>query len=521
MSLSQAEQRQAYTQAERRYAESHPELTQSNTQAMESDEDFWRMYREEAAAIESSHVTPPPPAATRSDTVVAPCPLMEHFSMVCGFATLQANKSQDSNRVYRSTPGSHSHVLEIVAGRNRAKATVEVRLTGVAISCDTHNNRVWDVSPQVPGTNLTNNSSLDLSLGWRGNTANLGFFNHRISPTTYEVSANTHNKSEHLTIRVYPDYAWEGTASVSFRVEEGTRNIRYDGLNIQFSRTDDNVTTQFGGRIQEIVDLLCRFLGFVFDVKEIAQTVTAGAVVWSLVPPTFAISLNSKWQENTTNLRCGYFYTLRLAFNPLIGIQLTVNLGIIAIQAIPYIGRLVAGMAGEAITRYISVTFTLQGTIAVDVTASKSSDADSGTVSGGLTGQLGFDFNIRGQVNRDFGLFAINCGLSGGARGSVTVALRGPLIDTAGSYASLTANFDGLTLYVRAYCRAGSSQTTRQTTTAQGVTSGYTNPDGSYAVTDNSPRLGAETNREQAGGNGEETYLWIAARPLGEHRINL
>lgn len=519
MSLSQSEQQQAHANAERRYATAHPELTTS--EGMESDPEFQRLYCDEAAAIEASHV-PPRPATSRCDDTTSSChpPVEPTETVNCNFNSMQVNKSGDSNRVFRSGAG-RSGVIEIVAGRTRAKATIELRLQGVSISCDDHDHRVWNVSPQVAGAVLTNNSSLNLSLGWTGDVSRLGFFNHRIAPTRYEVTANTHNKSKSIVINVYPDYAWEGTASVSFRVEEGTRNIRYDGLSIQFSRTDDNVTTQFGGRIQEIIDLLARFLGFIFDVKEIARTVTAGAVSWSLVPPTFAISMNTKWQENPTNLRCGYYYTLRLAFNPLIGIQLTVNLGIIAIQAIPYIGSLVARMAGDEITRYIAITFTLQGTIGVDVTASKSAEAGSGTINGGLTGQLSFDFSIRGQVNRDFGLFAVNCGIGGGARGSVTLALRGPLIDTAGSYASFTANFDGLTLYIRAYCRAGSSQTTRQETPGRSYSGGYTGEDGSYRVTDTAQRLGGETNREQAGGNGEETYLWIAARPLGESRINL
>ncbi len=521
MSLSQSEQQQARANAERRYAAAHPELTTSA--GMESDPEFQRMYCDEAAAIEAAHVPPPPSSTARCDDTTSSChpPVEPTETVNCNFTSMQVNKSGDTNRVFRST-AARSGVIDIVAGRTRAKATMELRLQGVSITCDDHDHRVWNVSPQVPGAVLTNNSSLNLDLGWTGDVSRLGFFNQRIAPTRYEVTASTHNKSKSITINVYPDYAWEGTASVSFRVEEGTRNIRYDGVNIQFSRTDDNVTTQYGARIQEIIDLLARFFGFIFDVKHIAETVTAGAVTWGLVPPTFAISMNTKWQENTTNLRCGYYYTLRLAFSPLIGIQLTVNLGIIAIQAIPYIGTLVARMAGPEISRYIAITFTIQGTIGVDVTASKSAEAGSGSVSGGLTGQVGMDIGIRGQVNRDFGLFAVNCGISGGARGSVTLTLRGPQIDTAGSYASFAANFDGLTLYVRAYCRAGSSQTTRQETPGRSYSSGYTGEDGSWQVRDTAHHVAGETNREQAGGNGEETYLWIAARPLGDPaRIDL
>ena len=521
MSLTPDEETLAYNNAERRYAAAHPEMTQSDTQTMESDERFWQMYRAEAAAIEASHVPPVTHDTSRSDTVQSGCPPPPAHTEDCGFTSMQVNKSGDSNRVYRST-SADPNVLEIVAGRVRAKATVEFRLSGVSISCPTHNNRVWNVSPMVSGATLTNNSSLDLSLGWNGDTSQLGFFNHNIQPTEYLVRASTHNKTKNIRIRVYPDYAWEGSLTVNFRVEEGTRHVRYDGLSIQFTRTDDNVSTQYGGRIQEVVDLLARWLCFIMDVKDIAQQVTAGAFTWSLVPPSFAISMNTKWQENTTNLRCGYYYTLRLAFSPLVGIQFTANLGIIAIQAIPYIGRLVAGMAGEEITRYISVTLTISGTLSVDVTASKSAERDSGTINGGLTGQIGFDFNIRGQINRDFSLFAINCGVSGGARGSVSATLRGPLFDRSGAYASLAANFDGLTLYVRAYCRAGSSQTTRQHTSSQTYESGYTGADGSFQVRDSSARVGGETNREQAGGAGEESYVWIAARPLGnEVRINL
>ncbi len=492
MSLSQSEQQQAHNQAESRYAAAHPELR--SNEGMESDPEFLRMYSEAAASIESSHVSTPATTAPRSDTVVAPCPFREQALSTenCNFTLLQVNKSGDTNRVYRSGSGQ-PRIIEIVAGRVSAKATMELRLSGVSISCDTHNQRVWNVSPLLPGTNLTSNSSLDMSLGWTGNVSELGFFNQNIRPTRYEVGANTHNRAENIAINVYPDYAWSGSASVNFTINQSTRHVEYGGLNIQLSRTDDNRTSQYGGRVQEIVDLLARFFGFTFLIKDICQTVAAGAVEFGVVPPSFVITIGSRWQENLRTLRCGYYYTLTIAFTPLVGISVNVNLGIVAIQAIPYIGRLVAGMAGPAISRYIAITFTIQSTISVDVTASKSADSDSGTLNGGLTGQIAFDFSIRGQINRDFGLFAVNCGLSGGARGSVTVALRGPLIDRSGSYASLGANFDGLTLYARAYCRAGSSETTR-----------------------------FETTREQAGGSGEETYLWIAARPLGsEIRINI
>ena len=520
MSLTIDEERQASVNAERRYAAAHPEATSSA--GMVHDPQFRQFFCEEVAAIEASHTRPTVLSGARCDSATSTCPLAQkdtNHTVNCNFNSLTVNKENDSNRVYRST--SHDrNVLELVAGRNRAKATVQLRAAGVSIQCDEHNHRVWNVSPVVSGATLNNNDSLDLSLGWAGDTSELGFFNHNIQPTVYHVVISTHNRSQDIRVKIYPDYAWEGSASVNFRVEG--RSIHYDGLSIQLQRTDDNVTTQYGGRIQEIIDLLCRYFMFILTVKDIAQRVTAGAFTWSLVPPCFAITIGSRWQENTTNLLCGYYYNLRLAFNPLVGIQLVINLGIIAIQAIPYIGTLVARMAGEEITRYIAVTFTLSGTIGCDITASKNSTDSSGTVNGGITGQVGFDFQVRGQINRDMTFMAINCGIRGGARATVTATLRGPVIDRSGSYISLGANFDGLTLYAAAYCRMGSSQTTRQaTTTAPAYETGHIGEGGTYAVRNVSPQLGAETNREQAGGAGETAYLWIEQRELGTHRFNL
>ena len=524
MPLSQQQQDEAQRNAEDRYISEGGSATSS--EEMHADPNYRRIHQEEIAFIENQVLEEERQTTQqqqfRADSHSVPCSEEgESETVNCNFSTLTVNKTEDSNRVYRSN-GSDAAVLELVAGHSRAKATIECVLDGIVISnCTTHNNRVWNVSPAVTGADLSQNGRLNLDLVWRGDRSTLGFFNQSALPTIYTISANTHNKSESIEVRVFPDHAWEGSVTVAFRVEEGTRNLRYDGTGVQLNRTDDGSTRQFGGRINEVLEILSRYLNLIFEIKDIARQVTAGAVEWSLVPPSFAFSINSKWQENTTNLLCGYYYNGRLAFDPLVGIQFQANLCIIALQAIPYIGRLIAQMAADEISQYVAVTFTIQGTVGVDVNYSKNADEESGTLNGGATGRISFDFQIRVQFNRDLYFISINCGARAGARASFTATIRGPQIDRAGSFASLEGTFDGLTLYASAYGRAGTSQTTRQRTPGRGIVGDYNTPEGNYQVRDTGHTLGNETSTEASGANAEETYVWIAARSLGSARFNL
>ena len=525
MPLTQQERQEARVNAENRYLSEGG--TAGSSSEMEADPLYRRIHREEIAFIENRHLAQEreqqQQTAVRQDAAAVPCgsPEEENETVNCHFETLTVNKSGDSNRIYRSN-GRDAAVLELVAGHTSAKTTVECVLAGIVISnCTTHNQRVWNVSPAVTGANLSQNNRLDLDLLWKGDRSSLGFFNQNASPTVYHISANTHNRQKSIEVRIYPDHAWEGSASVSFRLEEGTRRILYDGTGIQLSRTDDGVTTQFGGKLNEVLGILSRFLDMIFQIKDLAKRVTAGACSWDIVPPCFTLTINSKWQENTTNLRCGYYYNGRLAFDPLVGIQFVANLGVIAIQAIPYVGRLVAQLAADEITRYVAVTFTLQGTIGVNVSYSKNAEEESGRITGGATGRVSFDFQIRAQFNRDLYFVAINCGIRGGARGSVTGTFQGPQIDRTGSYAALEANFDGLTVYAAAYARAGASQTTTQRTPGRGLVGDYNNPEGNYQVRETGHRLGGETQSEEAGGAAEQVYPWIDPRPLGSARFNL
>jgi hypothetical protein len=178
-------------------------------------------------------------------------------------------------------------------------------------------------------------------------------------------------------------------------------------------------------------------------------------------------------------------------------------------------------MAADEIKRYVAVTFTLQGTLGVDVSYSKNAAEEEGRVTGGATGRISFDLQIRLQFNRDMYFVAINSGVRGGARGSATASIRGPLIDRAGSYVSLDATFDGLSVYIAAYARAGASQTTTQRTPRRGVVGDYNSPDGSYQVRDTGHRLAGETQTEEAGGAAELVFPWIDPKPLGNASINL
>lgn len=524
MALSQAETEEAQLNAENRYLSEGGEATDRSQMGL--DPEFQRIHQEEIAFIENRHIEQESQEqqqdSMRQDNPTDPCSTPEDNQTVnCYFDTLTVNKTGDSNRIYRSN-GRDEAVLELVAGHTEAKATIECVLAGVdASSCPMHNQRVWNISPAITGADLSKNNRLDLDLLWKGDRSTLGFFNQSASPTIYRISSNTHNNSKDIEVRVYPDHAWEGTVNVAFRLEEATQRILYDGSGIQLSRTDDGFTRQFGGRINDVLEILSRYLNLIFEIKSISQTVTAGAVNWGLVPPNFTFALNSKWQENTTNLRCGYYYNGRLAFDPLVGIQLVVNLGILAIQAIPYIGRLVAQMAGDEITRYVAITFTLQGTLGVDVSYSKNAEEESGSLSGGATGRISFDIQIRAQFNRDLYFVTVNCGVRAGSRGSATASIRGPLIDRSGSYASLDATFDGLSVYAAAYGRVGASQTTTQRTPGRGLTGDYNNPDGNYQVRETGNTLAGETQTEEAGSDAEEVYPWIDPRPLGSVRINL
>lgn len=509
MPLSQAERDQARTRAESDYVAAGGCAT-SQTE-MECDPLFQEFYREEIATIENEHmeaerrrssVTPifvlRDPYDTSAMGPSSPCATGEE-RVPCNFTSLTVNKSGDSNRVFRST-SSDFPILEVVGGHTRASVALECRLEGTNVaSCTSHNHRVWNVSPAVGGSDLTHNASLDLPLVWRGNRDSLGFFNMNASPTTYRISASSHDAMESIQVRVYPDYSWEGQVSVLFRVEEVTRNIRFDGAGVQLSLTDDGVTTNYGGRINNLLQIFERWLEVIFDIKDIAETVTRGSITWDLVPPSFVFSINSKWQENTTNLLCGYYYNGRLAFDPLIGIQLTVNLGIIALQALPYIGTLIARMAADEINRYVSFTFTVQGTLGVDVSYSKDAEEESGSVNGGLTGRITFDLQGRAQVNRQYYVVTVNAGIRAGMRGAVSGILRGPQIDRSGSYASATLNFDGISLYVACYGRVGVSSTT----------------DG------DAPRHETSTS-DDSGGSAERVYPIIDPRqPLKECRFNL
>jgi len=526
MTQTPSDQDLAYTRAQDRYLDSGGMATTG--EEMRDDPLFRELYVEEVERIQNDRLAQErrrqASERRRADAAVVPCPYADQETVVCYFDVLKVNKVGDDNRVYMSN-GSDQQVLEVVAGHTRAKTSIICNALGVTLSnCSHHENRVWNVSPMIAGANLQKNDKLELDLLWRGDVSSLGFFNLNASPTVYTISANTHNKQEFLSVKVYPDRAWEGSVNVGFRLEERTKRVRYESTGIVFNRFDDGVSTQFGGKIADILETLARYFGLLFEVKEIGKKVTAGAFDCQIVPPVFTISMNSKWQENTTNLLCGYYYNGRIAFDPLVGIEFTANLGIIAMQAIPYVGTILARMAAKEIEKYVAITFRVTGTLGVDVRFSKnaSANAPSPTI-GGATGRIAFNLQIRAQFNRDLHFVAINCYASGGARGSVTTTFNGPNIDRSGSFATVEATFDGLSVYVAATGRMGASQNTRQETIGRDYVANRDNPENEYRVSDNAHHLSNEVSDSNTEGQGdaERVYPWIPPKLLGSSRINL
>lgn len=461
-----------------RYSEAHQSSPDLSTIA--TDPEFLDMVAEELSAIESERASG---AGSDSGTVGCPVPHSPPTTEPCNFTELVVNKLRDGDRVYHSNTATE-HVLELVAGRSVLKAHVQFQQTAGVGPCGTHNNHSWDVAPHATIVSSTN-AELNADLVWRGNTADLGFFNSGIAPTSYQFAAHRHGNSKIIQVRIYPDYAWSGTVTLSTSINPDNNHIEFSDASVVFTRVDDGQTQNLGGSITEFFTMLRRFYNFLQGVKEIADFVSQGTVTWQPVPPSFNISINSRWQENTANLRCGYYINFSLGFTPLIGLQLTIVLSNIAIAAIPYIGPLIIRAAGSRIREYVAITFTVTGTIGGTFNYAKSVSEPSGHASGSATGQLQFDFQIRGQINRDFAFVIINCGVRAGARGSVTVTGTGPVIDSQGMYLQLGATFDGLTLYAGIYCRAGTSRDTR-----------------------------TESSSSAPGASDEETYPWVEARDL-------
>ncbi len=459
--------------------------TPESADAVLNDPRFMEIYEEEVRADQTG--TSP---ATRSDSRGTGCPdgTGPASSEPCNFSILQINKANDSDRVYRSNQ-SVGDSISFVAGRNVVKANVQFRLTGTEGPCSQHNNHIWDFNRRHITVTTENNTSLDAGFIWSGNADRLGFFNHGIQPSIYNIACNTHRNSKRIQVKVYPDYSWSGTVTFSSRINPDTNAIEFDDTTVTFSRTDDGRTSNFGGSITDFLRLIRNFYRFLNGVKEITDFVSQATVRWQPVPPSFSISINTRWQENPTNLDCGYYINFSLGFTPLIGLQLNIVLSNVAIAAIPYVGALIVRAAGRHIERYVAITFTISGTINGTFNYSKETTEPSGRASGSVSGVLSFDFQIRGQVNRDFSFFVINCGIRGGARTSVTITGSGPNLDSSGLYLGLGATFDGLTLYYGAYCRAGTTRDTR-------IESGSSAP----------------------GASDENTYPWVAARDLIEQR---
>ena len=457
MSLTPKDKQAAHAKAMEQYRAQDPQG--KGPADIGSDQVFQDFYHAELKAIETAKIPalpPPAPVTTRRDATTMKCAAKPRQASAkpCKFTVLQTNKP-GSDRQYVSGGGGEAK-LGIVSGHTRHRSTVQSRLSGVSISCPKHNGRVWNVSPMVPGTTLTNNAALDVKLRWTGSPKSLGILNHEVSPTTYKLSAITHELKESVEVEVYPDRKW----AVSIEAEFGLRKEPW-GLtcepSISVSRQDDGATVQYGDTFEKIIERVSQFALIVNDVRSIAETVAGGWMPeFEITPPNFKLELSSGWEE-LDDLTCGYQTSIEFGGDPLIGVELEWSLGKAAIQAIPLVGGLLVRAAGSAIDRYIAITLSLEGEIAWSLSKKKPAAGDWEPVENEASGRIGITLSARGQLERNIPYWGINS-ITMSAKSGITIEPEEVKLGSGSFQAKVNVNFDGLVVEIRGTQRTGASR---------------------------------------------------------------
>lgn len=423
-----------------------------------SDPELNEFYQAELKAIEASHtpaLPPPAPVSTRRDATSMGCAAKPRPASAkpCKFTVLKANKP-GSDRQYDSGAGVPAE-LGIVSGHTRLRSTVQSRLSGVSISCPKHNGRVWNVSPMVAGTNLTNNAALDVKLRWLGSPKSLGILNHEVTPTTYKLSAVTHELKESVEVQVYPDRKWAVSVEAEFGLNKDPWGLTCEP-SLKVSRTDDGDTTQYADAFLKVVEGVRKFASVVNDVRSIAETVAGGWMPeFEMKPPNFKLELSSGWEE-LDDLDCGYQTSIEVGGDPLIGVQLEWSLGKAAIQAIPLVGRMIVWAAGSMIDRYIAITLALEGDLGWALSWKKPAGGPWDPLENEATGKISLTLAARGQLERNIMYWGINS-IALSAKTGITIKPEEVKLGSRSFHAKVQVDFEGLVVEIKGTERRGAS----------------------------------------------------------------
>ena len=459
----------AYSQ---HYMENDPVFQMLYNSMVELMEEEQRIQEERIRSTSTSTDLSTTSTSSRSDSAITECPLRseQHRTRDCNFLILTLNKRGDTNRIYQSSEES-AHSLSVVAGRTDGLAEMECRVSSLSINCPTHNHRMWNISPVISSTNLTENGILNIQASHR--ITNRSIILNHINPTRYRIVASTCNTTKEVELLVYPDKAVAGRVGFNFSRNSSTREWegRIESMALEMTENGRTHTLNLE-TLRQFINAVCLFLNFTNRTRNIVQQVMGDAVPfeWELTPPgNVQFELNAGWRENSNNLNCGYYIHAQLGLNPLIGIEFTANLGEIAIRAIlmaapPLQTAYSLINRGLHLTEIIQISFSIQSELNVNCTLRYNSTEVSLGFEGGTEGVITLRFSITINPERFTRQFGINCNISAGLEGAVNAELRGPQVDRQGGYVSFASNFNGLRIYAGFDVSLGTASTRPQRT---------------------------------------------------------
>jgi hypothetical protein len=273
------------------------------------------------------------------------------------------------------------------------------------------------------------------------------------SPQSLKVTTNTCQQDTlSATVLVYPQVDWALDISLGYAGkysgddDERSSELKFSG---KVSVTVQGLKKEFGVEIQHEINQALKFADMACKTAQMIGSVTddLGGVEVAFDYPALSFSGTWGWREIEGSPKCGYGYTWKLGFSPLIGAEIKVDILSFLITKIPAIGQIVEGIRKAVENEAeLAVYFAVEGKVSATFDASKTVGEPS-DCSGDLGGEL--EFTLEGVIkSQQYHFWCFHAGGEAKVGGHATFSadVKGRA-DGEGPYYQGELKFDGLEIY--------------------------------------------------------------------------
>jgi hypothetical protein len=409
----------------------------------------------------------------------------------CDFTSITVSKNE-RNYVLNIAPSSkeeQNKTLEIIAGPEEKKAIITVETKGLIGPC-TKNKHIGNVFYTPFKTKNKSDSRLEFE-AFSKQLDNSKFITpefywpRNCTPRKYSFNANTCDSSTNINIHVYPDIKWEVSLGFDFEGKIGGKKkeedsdekkprleysikAKSDGKTVYEveSKSEDKKKKRDGSEKNNIPSL--QALLYLWEaanskpiglLKDLLSKREPGSIKFRCRPE---LSANWGWQEIAGSPKCDFVYGFKAKFDPLFELSGKIDFaGPLLFLLPPPVGPFLSGtkrLLEATETGEIVAELMAHGSLSIEASGDKFVNNPEPQFEILGSGFAFAQFELRANLKLDCLIFSFGSGVKLGARAKFVLKDLKLFEKDYGANLVGRVDFEGLKCYLRAYVKAGISE---------------------------------------------------------------